>query len=106
LKNRVPIDSTEKRMLNVRSMADEVFCIAGTDPTTFISCIINLNPDETAMYVRGDDMVDFPSRELIESMKIPVKFLPYTEGVSTTTLRKKRFSHIDPNDVAYLEKIG
>jgi hypothetical protein len=33
LKNRVPVDSTEKRMLNVKTYADEVFCIAGTDPS-------------------------------------------------------------------------
>jgi cytidyltransferase-like protein len=105
LKNRVPIDSTEKRMLNVKSEADEVFCISGTDPSNFMTCIVELVPGETACYVRGDDMKDFPSRDVVESL-MPIKFLPYTKGVSTTQLRKKNFAHIAPDDEKHLEKIN
>ena len=105
LKKRVPVDSTEKRMMNVKTVADEVFCIAGCDPSNFMTCIVNLGKNETALYVRGDDMPDFPSREVVESL-MPIKFLPYTEGVSTTKLRKEKFAHIAPDDEEYLDKIN
>lgn len=103
LKNRVPVDSTEKRMLNVKSYADEVFCVAGCDPSSFISCIVSLNENERALYIRGNDMPNFPSKDIVESL-MPIKLLPYTEGVSSTQLRKEKFSHINANDEEYLNK--
>ncbi|CAF0756612.1 unnamed protein product [Brachionus calyciflorus] len=105
LKKRVPVDSTETRMLNVKTVADEVFCIAGCDPSNFMSCIVNLEENETALYVRGDDMPNFPSREVVENL-MPIKLLPYTEGVSTTKIRKEKYSHIAPDDEEYLDKIN
>jgi cytidyltransferase-like protein len=101
LKNRVPVDSTEKRMLNVKTLADEVFCIAGCDPSSFMTCIVNLGKNETALYVRGDDMPNFPCREVVENL-MPIRFLPYTQGVSSTQIRKEMFSHIAPDDENYL----
>jgi len=103
LKNRVPVDSTEKRMLNVKTLADEVFCIAGCDPSSFMTCIVNLGKHETAMYVRGDDMPNFPCREVVENL-MPIRFLPYTQGVSSTQIRKEMFSHIAPDDENYLNR--
>ncbi|KAK3086485.1 hypothetical protein FSP39_019057 [Pinctada imbricata] len=88
LKKKVPIDSTEKRMTNVKQHADIVFCVAGTDPTNFIYCIVNEADDRSCMYVRGDDMENFPARELCEKL-MTVKFLPYSQGVSSTKLRKE-----------------
>lgn len=105
LKKRVPIDSTEKRMMNVKKEADEVFCISGTDPSNFMTCIVNLAEGETALYVRGDDMKDFPSRDVVENL-MPIKFLPYTKGVSTTQLRKANYAHIAADDEKYLEKMN
>jgi cytidyltransferase-like protein len=103
LKSRVPIDSTEKRMLNVKTVADEVFCIADTDPSNFMTCIVNLRKNETGMFVRGDDMPNFPSRNVVEKL-MPIKLLTYTAGVSSTQIRKEQFSHIAPNDISYMER--
>ncbi|XP_071173170.1 uncharacterized protein [Mytilus edulis] len=91
LKKRVPIDSTEKRMLNVKKYADMVYCVAGTDPTNYIHCILTENVTERHMYVRGDDMQNFPARNLCEA-RMTVKFLPYTQGVSSTKRRKSEFT--------------
>lgn len=91
LKKRVPIDSTEKRMLNVKKYADMVYCVAGTDPTNYIQCILPDNVQERNMYVRGDDMKDFPARHLCES-KMTIKFLPYTTGVSSTKRRHSEYT--------------
>jgi cytidyltransferase-like protein len=103
LKNRVPIDSTEKRMLNVKKHADIVYCIAGTDPSQFIKCIVYLKPGETALYIRGDDMPNFPAKEIVQSL-MPVAFLPYTQGVSSTQIRKEKYSHVRADDCDYLDK--
>jgi cytidyltransferase-like protein len=105
LKSRVPIDGTEARMINVKRYADQVYCVAGTDPSTFVTCIVHLRENETALYVRGDDMADFPSRHVVEEL-MPVKFLPYTNGISSTKLREELFSHIQTNDLDYLERIN
>jgi cytidyltransferase-like protein len=105
LKNRVPIDGTETRMLNVKRYADQVYCVAGTDPSSFVTCSVYLKENETAIYVRGDDMGDFPSRHVVEEL-MPVKFLPYTNGVSSTKLRQELFSHIQADDIEHLEKIN
>ena len=105
LKSRVPVDGTETRMLNVKRHVDEVYCIAGTDPSTFVMCIVHLGDNETALYVRGDDMIDFPAREIVERL-MPVKFLPYTKDVSSTSLRKEFFSHIEADDQQHLDNIN
>ncbi|KAK7114779.1 uncharacterized protein [Littorina saxatilis] len=92
LKKRVPVDSTEKRMLNVKQYADMVYCIAGIDPSNFIACMYcGGGQQESSLYVRGDDMEDFPARQLCEKL-MPIAFLPYTQGVSSTKLRKEIYN--------------
>jgi cytidyltransferase-like protein len=39
-------------------------------------------------YKRGDDMLNFPGREALEKEGVKVKFLPYTQGVSSSKMRK------------------
>jgi hypothetical protein len=92
-------------MLNVKRYADQVFCVAGTDPSAFITSIVYLGANETGVYVRGDDMADFPSRKAVEEL-MPVKFLPYTSGVSSTKLRQELFSHIKSDDLEHLERVN
>ncbi|KAL3860579.1 hypothetical protein ACJMK2_010681 [Sinanodonta woodiana] len=88
LKKRVPIDSTAKRMANVKQHADIVFCVHGTDPTPYLKCIFDQNEECTSIYVRGDDMTNFPSRATCENL-MPIHFLPYTQSVSSTKIRKE-----------------
>lgn len=92
LKNRVPIDGTIKRMSNVKQYADIVFCIHGTDPNPFLKFIYDDNEAVNSMYVRGDDMPDFPAKKFIEKV-MPIHFLPYTENISTTKIRKELLNH-------------
>jgi hypothetical protein len=61
--------------------------------------------NETVLYIRGDDMADFPSRHVVEEL-MPVKFLPYTNGISSTKLREELFSHIHANDKEHLGRIN
>ena len=39
--------------------------------------------DEAALYVRGDDMPNFPARPFVETI-MPICLLHYTYGVSST----------------------
>ena len=39
-------------------------------------------------YKRGDDMLDFPGRKALEKEGVTIKFLPYTQGVSSSKMRK------------------
>ena len=99
------IELLKRLILNILSyvlMFKKVFCIASTDPSIYISSIVNLKENETALYVRGDDMHDFPSKEVVEKL-MPIKFIPYTRGVSSTEIRKVKFAHIDAHDQNYLE---
>ena len=77
--------------------------MAGCDPSNFMTCILNLSKNETAQYVRGDDMMNFPCRDVVENL-MPIKFLPYTEGISSSQLRKEKYSHIAHDDENYLEE--
>lgn len=60
--------------------------VSSTDPAPYLRCCVHLEEGQTALYVRGDDMPQFPGREVCEEM-MPVKLLPYTQGVSATMLR-------------------
>ncbi|KAL4235229.1 hypothetical protein ACF0H5_006867 [Mactra antiquata] len=91
LKKKVPIDGTSKRMANVKKYADVVFCIRGTDPTSFLKCMYDENEPVTSAYVRGDDMPNFPARKFIEEV-MPVQFLPYSSFVSSTKIRKEHYN--------------
>lgn len=74
-----------------------MFLIGGTDPTTNLSSAVCDVDDETALYVRGDNMPNFPARPFVETI-MPISLLPYTYGVSSTQIRKLRVSHIRNDD--------
>ena len=69
----------------------QVYCVHGTDPTPYLHCMFDPNEECTSMYVRGDDMPDFPARDLTEQL-MPVQFLPYTDTVSSTKIRKEVYN--------------
>ncbi|XP_060081565.1 uncharacterized protein LOC132560880 [Ylistrum balloti] len=73
----------------LKAIGKQVYCIAGTDPTPFLSCILDTNDGCSCVYIRGDDMQAFPAREFCEKL-MPVTFLPYSSGVSSTKIRKEQ----------------
>lgn len=109
LKNRVPMDPTEKRVNNVSEFADRVFVVAGTDPTPFLEEVVKElgvghgHDSMKAVYVRGNDMPNFPGRALVER-HMSVQLLPYTEGVSSTALRRQ-LSASNPSLVAARDRL-
>uniref|UniRef100_A0A6U9W537 SPX domain-containing protein n=1 Tax=Pseudo-nitzschia australis TaxID=44445 RepID=A0A6U9W537_9STRA len=88
LKNKYTIENLETRMNNVKPFADQIYVIPSTDPLVYIKNMVS-DQDITngsCCYARGDDMLNFPSREWVESV-MPVHFVPRTEGCSSTLIR-------------------
>lgn len=88
LKNKYTIDNLETRMANVKPFVDQLFVIPSTDPLLYIKSMVSEYDIETGAccYARGDDMLQFPGREWVESV-MPVHFVPRTEGCSSTLIR-------------------
>jgi cytidyltransferase-like protein len=88
LKNKYTIENLETRMKNVKPFVDQLYVIPSTDPLLYIQSVVSEKDIETGAccYARGDDMLDFPSRDWVESV-MPVHFVPRTEACSSTLLR-------------------
>jgi len=85
-KGKDMVMSAEERLRIVQSCRYVDFAFIYTDVPSAERSIELLKPD---LYVRGDDWVDFPAKSKIVELKIPIKYLPYTLGVSTTDIRKR-----------------
>jgi len=88
LKNKYTIDNLETRMKNVKPFVDQLFVIPSTDPLLYIKSVVSEQDIATGSccYARGDDMLNFPGREWVESV-MPVYFVPRTEACSSTLIR-------------------
>jgi len=88
LKNKYTIDNLETRMKNVKPFVDQLYVIPSTDPLLYIKSMVSEQDIETGAccYARGDDMLQFPGREWVESV-MPVHFVPRTEACSSTLIR-------------------
>mmetsp|Transcript_23206 Transcript_23206/g.48176 ORF Transcript_23206/g.48176 Transcript_23206/m.48176 type:complete len:450 (+) Transcript_23206:88-1437(+) len=88
LKKKYPIDNLEKRMENVKPYVDIIYVIPSTDPLPYIKNAVSAQDIDAGLccYARGDDMLNFPSRDWVESV-MPVHFLPRTEGCSSSLIR-------------------
>jgi glycerol-3-phosphate cytidylyltransferase-like family protein len=88
LKGKVTIDNLETRIDLVKPFVDQIFVIPSTDPMPYIKAMVSQQDIDsgTCCYARGDDMLDFPSRDWVESV-MPVHFVPRTEACSSTLIR-------------------
>ena len=77
-----------ERIKDVKPYCDRVFIISGTDPSPFLEAYFN-NEDnfETSLFIRANDNINFPGIEVVKS-KMNIQYLPYTQGISSTQIRK------------------
>lgn len=90
IKGKIPVQSLEHRVRNLEiiGLIDEVVVTRSTDPAEEFEAIINRYKDDDLMYMRGDDLTDdFPGRWLLKKRRVPILFVPYTRGISSTKLR-------------------
>lgn len=38
--------------------------------------------------MRGNDNINFPGKDVIDEYKIPIKYIEYTKGISSTEIRE------------------
>lgn len=89
IKRKFPVQSLAKRIQNLKSsgLVDDVLVTDWDDPGGQFVAATWMYPRADWVFMRGSDNVDFPGKATIEHLGIPIKILPYTEGVSSTQMR-------------------
>ena len=90
IKDKIPVQDLEHRIRNleITGLVDEIIVTKSKDPAKEFEDVIKHN--KNLVYMRGDDLVkDFPGQWILEKYKVPIKFLKYTKGISSTQLRKQ-----------------
>ena len=86
LKNRFPVqgyDHREKNLL-LSGLVDEVVQVKEQDPSRVIRMLLD---GGDWVYMRADDMPEFPGRQAVIEAGVPIVLHPYTQGVCSTELR-------------------
>lgn len=88
-KGRLPIQDLKHRSTNLDILKiTHSIEVNNPDPTPEIKSFVEKNKGRSMVYMRGDDWVDFPGKKYLVEAGIPIKYVLYTEGVSTTLIRK------------------
>lgn len=87
IKGKIPVQTVEhrKRNLMLTGLADEVLITKSIDPWKEFKEVIDKYDD--IIFMRGDDNIKFPGRWIIDDNEIPIEFIPYTQGESSTKKR-------------------
>ena len=101
-KRKLPIENLEKRTRNLidTGLVDIIRYTFAESPDCQIEDVwadfrlnnrgsINGESAWNIVFMRGDDWADFPGRETLEQLDVPIEFVPYTKGISTSKLRLK-----------------
>lgn len=90
IKDKIPVQTLEHRIRNLQitGLPDEIIPCYHTDPAFEFERVIKQRTNLT--YMRGDDLVgEFPGKWMLDKYNIPIKYLPYTAGISSTQLKKQ-----------------
>ena len=92
-KKRFPVQDFEHRKRNIEAieLTDVIIKIQNADPTMDIAKFVYLTKKVISefIYMRGDDWKDFPGKKIMKAFNIPIKFIKYTDGISSTKLRNQ-----------------
>ena len=85
-KHKDMIFTAEERLRIVQAIKYVDFAFVYADVPALEKSVEIIKPD---LYVRGDDWFDFPGKQRIEELGIPITYLHYTDGISTTRIKKR-----------------
>jgi glycerol-3-phosphate cytidylyltransferase len=92
-KGKFPIQNLEDREANIMDsdLIDGTALVGNADPSYELEKMIKAYrlKKKSIVYVRGDDWKDFPGKKVIEKYGIPIVYIKYTEGISSTKLREQ-----------------
>lgn len=91
IKDKIPIQSLNHRIRNleITGLVDEIVVTHSTEPVNEFLRVIEKYGADNLIFVRGDDNLNFPARSVVDRADIPIKFVEYTKGVSSTKLREE-----------------
>jgi len=91
IKGKIPIQNIKQRQANlwITELVDDVYVTLNIDPADQFARVLRTYPDAELLFVRGDDNKNFPGKHLIDKHKIPIEYVAYTEGTSSTLLRNQ-----------------
>lgn len=91
IKGKIPIQNIKQRRDNlwITELVDDVYTTLNTDPADQFERVFRTYPEEELIFMRGDDNPNFPGRHVIDKKKIPIEFIKYTPGTSSTMLRNQ-----------------
>lgn len=97
IKDKIPIQNLAQRSQNLylTRCVDEIEYCFNPDPSnTFYLVVSEAREDNYDIhYVRGDDKVDdFPGKTRLDKLGIPITYLPYTKGISSSEIKKELLS--------------
>lgn len=89
IKGKIPMQTVKHRKRNVllTGLVDKVLITKSVDPADKFAKVLRQYPD--VLFMRGDDNIAFPGRWIIDQNAIPIRFIKYTDGVSSTELRNE-----------------
>lgn len=91
IKGKIPIQSIKQRCRNlfITKLVDEIYVTTKTDPGLIFEEVIHAYKDDTVVYMRGDDLLDFPGKWMLDRCGIKIDFVEYTKGVSSTAIKEE-----------------
>ena len=90
-KGKVPIQSLDRRTSALIStgLVDIVKYTFSREPTReFANIVYGYGGWANLLFMRGDDWAAFPGRNVLESNMVPIEFVPYTLGISSTARKE------------------
>lgn len=107
IKAKVPVHNLEQRIANIKltGLIDRVIVSTYPDPANeFEQIIKGYGPKHNLVYMRGNDLLNFPGKRVLKKYGVPIKFVPYTKGVSSTEIKKDLLDHPSPNKTSFLSE--
>lgn len=89
IKDKFPIWDLKRRKnaLKMTGLIDEIYTAKKQNPGNQFEKIIKKYKGNDLLFMRGDDNKNFPGKEVIDEHNIPIEYVPYTKGVSSTQLK-------------------
>lgn len=91
-KGKVPVEHIDKRTKNLldTGLVDIVVHTFDREPIKEFQQVIRRWSESCELvFMRGDDWMDFPGRQVLVDNKVPIEIQPYTQGVSSTSIAEK-----------------
>ena len=89
-KHRFPVQGLSHRIANLKQLriATEIISCVVADPGPVLdNMIVVLQQLGSVVYVRGDDWEHFPGKSVLDQHGIPIEYIPYTTGISSSQRR-------------------